>query len=64
MGPDDQRVNALGSLLVALAKRSAFNQLRTIEQLGYMVFLTSWTNETIRSVVRPHLTRASEKGCR
>lgn len=56
MGPDNQRINALGSLLVALAKRSAFNQLRTIEQLGYMVYLTSWTNETIRSVVRTQLT--------
>lgn len=46
------RSNALGSLLVQLAKRAAFHQLRTVEQLGYMVFLTTWTNETVRSVVR------------
>ncbi|GLC45843.1 hypothetical protein PLESTM_001791300 [Pleodorina starrii] len=39
VGPDDLRLNALRSLLVHLAKRDAFNELRTRQQLGYIVSL-------------------------
>jgi hypothetical protein len=34
VGPDDLRRNALADLLVQLAKRDAFHQLRTVEQVG------------------------------
>lgn len=39
VGPDDLRRNALSQLLVQLTKRDAFYQLRTQEQLGYIVSL-------------------------
>ncbi|GIL66232.1 hypothetical protein Vafri_19765 [Volvox africanus] len=39
VGPDDLRRNALSSLLVHLAKRDAFSELRTRQQLGYIVSL-------------------------
>ncbi|KAG2427393.1 hypothetical protein HYH02_014613 [Chlamydomonas schloesseri] len=38
-GPDDIRRNALGQLLVQLSKRDAFAELRTRQQLGYIVSL-------------------------
>ncbi|KAG2422783.1 hypothetical protein HXX76_015803 [Chlamydomonas incerta] len=38
-GPDDIRRNALSQLLVQLAKRDAFAELRTRQQLGYIVSL-------------------------
>ena len=52
VGPDEVRSNALVEALAQLARRAAFNQLRTIEQLGYIVFLSAWSNELIRSLVR------------
>ncbi|WIA09647.1 hypothetical protein OEZ85_009034 [Tetradesmus obliquus] len=39
VGPDDLRPNALAGLLVQLAKRDAFNTLRTQQQLGYIVHM-------------------------
>jgi secreted Zn-dependent insulinase-like peptidase len=39
VGPDDLRRNALTALLVQLAKRDAFNTLRTQQQLGYIVHM-------------------------
>ncbi|WIA29727.1 hypothetical protein OEZ86_012206 [Tetradesmus obliquus] len=39
VGPDDLRRNALAGLLVQLAKRDAFNTLRTQQQLGYIVHM-------------------------
>ena len=38
VGPDEERANALGDLLVHCAKRDVFHVLRTQEQLGYLVF--------------------------
>ncbi|CAK0787227.1 hypothetical protein CVIRNUC_010443 [Coccomyxa viridis] len=49
-GPDDLRRNALVSLLVQCTKREAFHTLRTVEQLGYMVWLSSWSVLTVRNV--------------
>ncbi|KAK9803974.1 hypothetical protein WJX72_009535 [[Myrmecia] bisecta] len=43
--------NVLAELLVQCAKRDAFHTLRTVEQLGYMVFLSAWWNLSVRSVV-------------
>lgn len=39
VGPDDLNRNALTALLVQLAKRDAFNTLRTQQQLGYIVHM-------------------------
>jgi secreted Zn-dependent insulinase-like peptidase len=39
VGPDELRRNALTGLLVQLAKRDAFNTLRTQQQLGYIVHM-------------------------
>jgi secreted Zn-dependent insulinase-like peptidase len=39
VGPDSLRSNALTGLLVQLAKRDAFNTLRTQQQLGYIVHM-------------------------
>lgn len=39
VGPDNLRRNALAGLLVQLAKRDAFNTLRTQQQLGYIVHM-------------------------
>lgn len=52
MGPDDLRRNALGQLLAQLARRDAFHQLRTQQQLGYLVHMSSWTTLSVRSLVR------------
>jgi insulysin len=40
VGPDDLHRNALLDLLLQCGKRDAFHTLRTVEQLGYMVWLT------------------------
>ncbi len=55
MGPDDLRRNALGQLLVQLARRDAFHALRTEQQLGYLVHLSPWSNLAVRSLVRSRL---------
>ena len=52
VGPDEVRSNALVEALAQLARRAAFNQLRTVEQLGYIVFLSAWSVELVRSLVR------------
>jgi len=52
VGPDEVRSNALVEALAQLARRAAFNQLRTAEQLGYIVFLSAWSVELVRSLVR------------
>lgn len=39
VGPDELGRNALTGLLVQLAKRDAFNTLRTQQQLGYIVHM-------------------------
>ncbi|GBG72511.1 hypothetical protein CBR_g12082 [Chara braunii] len=39
VGQDKCRLNVLGQLFVQTAKRDAYYQLRSIEQLGYIVFL-------------------------
>jgi secreted Zn-dependent insulinase-like peptidase len=44
VGPDDLRRNALAGLLVQLAKRDAFNTLRTQQQLGYIVHMYGSTD--------------------
>jgi hypothetical protein len=51
MGPDDLRRNALGQLAAQLAQRDAFHQLRTQQQLGYLVHMSSWTTLSVRSLV-------------
>lgn len=48
VGPDRERTNALTDLLVHCAKRDVFHVLRTQQQLGYLVFLSSWTNLSVR----------------
>ena len=47
---DDLRTNALAELVVHIGKRDAFHQLRTVEQLGYMVFCTAYWSLTVRNV--------------
>lgn len=47
VGPDEERSNALVDLLVHCAKRDVFHVLRTQEQLGYLVFLSAWTNLSV-----------------
>lgn len=47
VGPDQERSNALADLLVHCAKRDVFHVLRTQEQLGYLVFLSAWTNLSV-----------------
>lgn len=39
VGQDDTHTNVLLELFVLAAKREVFHQLRTVEQLGYVVFL-------------------------
>ena len=47
VGPDSTRSNILVELLVHCAKRDVFHVLRTKEQLGYLVFLSAWTNLSV-----------------
>lgn len=51
MGPDDLQRNAVGQLLAQLARRDAFHQLRTQQQLGYLVHMSAWTTLSARSLV-------------
>ena len=44
VGPDGPVRNALAGLLVQLAKRDAFNTLRTQQQLGYIVHMYGSTD--------------------
>ncbi|KAG2487100.1 hypothetical protein HYH03_014213 [Edaphochlamys debaryana] len=46
-GPDEPRSNALAQLLVQLAKRDAFYELRTRQQLGYIVSLHGGTEHGV-----------------
>jgi len=50
-GPDDVKRNALGQLVAQLSKRDAFAQLRTKQQLGYIVHMSSWSNLSCRSLI-------------
>ncbi|CAD7703211.1 unnamed protein product [Ostreobium quekettii] len=50
IGPDNLRTNALSELLVHIGGSEAFEQLRTVEQLGYIVVMLSWDDLTVRHV--------------
>ncbi|GMH33522.1 hypothetical protein BSKO_01356 [Bryopsis sp. KO-2023] len=50
IGQDDVHMNALGELAVHIGQREAFTQLRTIEQLGYIVSMMFWSDLGVRSV--------------
>ena len=54
--------NALVDALAQLARRAAFHRLRTVEQLGYIVFLSAWSNELVRSLVRPRSCQFERSG--
>ena len=41
MGQDEPGLNVLAELWVQTAQRSAFQQLRSVEQLGYLVWLVA-----------------------
>ncbi len=44
------RSNALAQLLVQLSERDAFNELRTQQQLGYVVFLFRESENQVQSI--------------
>ncbi|KAK9834702.1 hypothetical protein WJX74_008107 [Apatococcus lobatus] len=50
VGPDDIRRNAMMQLLVHIGRPQSFNTLRTQEQLGYLVFLQTYTTLSVRSI--------------
>lgn len=50
VGPDDLRSNALAQLLVQCIKRDAFHTLRTVEQLGYLVWLSAYATLTVQGI--------------
>ncbi|KAK3262595.1 hypothetical protein CYMTET_28558 [Cymbomonas tetramitiformis] len=50
IGPDDPFMNSVAELFVQLGQRSAFHQLRTVEQLGYIVFLVCRDDQCVRSI--------------
>jgi len=51
VGPDnDLQANALCELLVHVAKREAFYQLRTVEQLGYLTWCFQHSTVTVKSI--------------
>lgn len=50
VGPDALATNALAQLLVQLGKRDAFYQLRTQEQLGYIVHMYVGSEQGVGSV--------------
>ena len=50
IGPDDLHNNALGELIAHIGKRPAFYQLRTVEQLGYLTFFSTYHTSTIRNL--------------
>ncbi|CAL1352436.1 unnamed protein product [Linum trigynum] len=47
---DDIKLNVKLQLFALLAKQAAFHQLRTVEQLGYMTFLTRRNDSGIRGL--------------
>jgi insulysin len=51
IGLDSARVNALTELLAHIGKRPAFHQLRTVEQLGYLTFFTTYWTVSVRTIV-------------
>lgn len=51
LAQDDARCNALAELVAHMGKRDAFHQLRTVEQLGYLTFCTTFWMLTVRSVL-------------
>ena len=50
-GLDDPVRNVLCELLVHCAHRDAFHVLRTQQQLGYLVHLTTWWTLSVRRYV-------------
>lgn len=69
VGLDDSHRSALIELLVACASQEAFTQLRTREQLGYIVSLSSWRQLTMHGIAiviqassyaAPHLDERAE----
>ncbi|XP_024393849.1 insulin-degrading enzyme-like 1, peroxisomal isoform X2 [Physcomitrium patens] len=48
VGQDNTHINVLLELFVLAAKREVFHQLRTVEQLGYVVFLMSKNDYGVR----------------
>ncbi|KAG0627873.1 hypothetical protein M758_2G234700 [Ceratodon purpureus] len=48
VGQDNTHMNVLLELFVLAAKREVFHQLRTVEQLGYVVFLMSKNDYGVR----------------
>lgn len=50
VGQDEPHINALLELLVQTAKRDAFHQLRSVEQLGYIVFLLPRNDHGVRGI--------------
>eukprot|EP00271_Cylindrocystis_brebissonii_P018956 TRINITY_DN5550_c0_g1_i1.p1 TRINITY_DN5550_c0_g1~~TRINITY_DN5550_c0_g1_i1.p1 ORF type:complete len:1062 (+),score=215.89 TRINITY_DN5550_c0_g1_i1:412-3597(+) len=50
VGQDEPRLNMLAQLLVQTATREAFYQLRTVEQLGYIVYLVSRNDLGVRGI--------------
>ncbi|KAG7668348.1 hypothetical protein Ndes2526B_g00937 [Nannochloris sp. 'desiccata'] len=51
IGLDSPRVNALTELVAHIGKRPAFHQLRTVEQLGYLTFFTSYWTHSVRNLL-------------
>ena len=50
IGPDNIRTNGMAELLVHIGRQEAFAQLRTVEQLGYIVFMVCGTDLNVRNV--------------
>lgn len=50
VGPDDLPRNALSQLLLHVGKREAFYQLRTVEQLGYIVSMAGAFHEAVHGL--------------
>lgn len=50
LGLDDIKMYTQGELWVKCLKQEAFHRLRTQQQLGYIVALTSWSNITVASI--------------
>jgi len=51
IGLDSPKVNALSELVAHIGKRPAFHQLRTVEQLGYLTFFTSYWTHSVRNLL-------------
>eukprot|EP00898_Chlorokybus_atmophyticus_P006740 jgi/Chlat1/7067/Chrsp57S06767 len=50
VGRDQPRLNVLAQLFVQVARQAAFHQLRSVEQLGYIVYLNGRVDYGIRGV--------------